>query len=82
MNVARYITNFFIQQDIDTVYELSGGMITFMLDAMYDSGKIRIVTCHHEQACAFAVDAHARITNKPAVAMATSGPGATNHLLE
>ncbi len=80
MNVARYIANFFIQQKIDTVYELSGGMITFMLDAMYDTQKIKIVTCHHEQACAFAVDAHSRITNKPALAMATSGPGATNLL--
>ncbi len=80
MNVATYISRFFILHEIDTVYELSGGMITFMLDALYDSKKIRIVTCHHEQACAFATDAHARITNKPAVAMATSGPGATNLL--
>jgi len=33
---------------------------------------------HHEQAAAFAADAYARIKNIPGVALATSGPGATN----
>jgi acetolactate synthase-1/2/3 large subunit len=43
-------------------------------------GKINIVTMHHEQAAAFAAEGYARQTGKPGVALATSGPGATNLL--
>ncbi|MFK5108718.1 thiamine pyrophosphate-binding protein, partial [Klebsiella pneumoniae] len=35
---------------------------------------------HHEQSAAFAADAYGRITGVPGVALATSGPGATNLL--
>jgi len=35
---------------------------------------------HHEQAAAFAADAFGRLTGKPGIALATSGPGATNLL--
>ena len=35
---------------------------------------------HHEQAAAFAAEAFGRMTGVPGVAMATSGPGATNLL--
>ena len=35
---------------------------------------------HHEQSAAMAADAYSRITNKPGIALATSGPGATNLL--
>lgn len=59
---------------------MSGGMITHLLDSLYKNGKIRIVSTHHEQAAAFAADAFGRMTGIPGVAMATSGPGATNLL--
>ena len=39
---------------------------------------IEIVSMHHEQAAAFAAEAGARMTGVPGVALATSGPGATN----
>lgn len=55
-------------------------MITHLLDSIYRQGKVRLISCHHEQAAAFAADAMARITGRPGVAMATSGPGATNLL--
>ena len=34
--------------------------------------------CRHEQGAALAADAYGRVTRKPGVCMATSGPGATN----
>jgi acetolactate synthase-1/2/3 large subunit len=55
-------------------------MITHLLDSLHQAGQIKIVSMHHEQGAAFAADGHARITGMPGVAMATSGPGATNLL--
>lgn len=78
MKVSTYIAKFLISKGIDTVFVLQGGMITRLIDAIHQEGEIRIVSMHHEQAAAFAADAYARVTNKPGVAFATSGPGATN----
>ena len=80
MQVSEYIAKFFKYKGIDTVFELQGGMITRIIDAIYKEGKIDIVSMHHEQSAAFAVDGYSRVKNKPAVALATSGPGATNLL--
>ncbi len=78
MKVSTYIADFLRSKEINTVFELQGGMITRILDELYQMGGFNIVSMHHEQAAAFAADAYARITGKPGVAMATSGPGATN----
>ncbi|MGZ3867391.1 MAG: thiamine pyrophosphate-binding protein [Bacteroidia bacterium] len=80
MRAALFIANFLKKQGISHVFELSGGMITFMLDAIAEVKGIDIITMHHEQGASFAADGLARITNKPGVALATSGPGATNLL--
>ena len=55
-------------------------MITRIIDALHHEGGIKIVSMHHEQSAAMAADAYGRITNKPGIALATSGPGATNLL--
>lgn len=55
-------------------------MITHLVDAIYRQGNIKLVSMHHEQAAAFAAEAVARINGRPGVALATSGPGATNLL--
>jgi acetolactate synthase I/II/III large subunit len=80
MKVSDYIARFFERKGIDAVFELSGGMITHLLDSLSQTTKIRIVTMHHEQAAAFAADGYARVKNLPGIAFATSGPGATNLL--
>lgn len=79
IRVADYIASFLEANGVSHVYEVSGGMITFLLDALTRT-KIQVVSVHHEQSAAFAVDAAGRMTNRPAVAMATSGPGALNLL--
>ena len=80
MKVTTYIAHFLKEKGIDTVFELQGGMITRIIDALHHEGGIKIVSMHHEQAAAMAADAYGRITNKPGIALATSGPGATNLL--
>ena len=80
IKVSEYIAAFLRTQKIDHVFEVAGGMITHILDAVYQLGKTNIISVHHEQAAAFAADAYGRVTGRPGVAMATSGPGATNLL--
>jgi len=80
MKAAFFIASFLKKQGISHVFELSGGMITHILDAIAEVKGIDIITMHHEQGASFAADGMARVTNKPGVALATSGPGATNLL--
>jgi acetolactate synthase-1/2/3 large subunit len=79
MKASDAIAKFLKLQGIDHVFELSGGMITHLLDSLLKE-KFNIVTMHHEQAAAFAAEGFARTTRLPGVALATSGPGATNLL--
>jgi acetolactate synthase-1/2/3 large subunit len=80
MLVADFIADFLHKQGVTCVYEVIGGMITRMVDAIHRQGKIRLISVHHEQAAAFAADAMGRLTGIPGVAMGTSGPGAINLL--
>lgn len=78
MKVTDYIAKTLDSKGVSAVFEMSGGMITHLLDSIHILGKTRIVSTHHEQAAAFAAEGFGRITGIPGVAMATSGPGATN----
>lgn len=80
MKASDFIAKFLSDKGIESVFELSGGMITHILDSLNQTTSIKIVTMHHEQAAAFAAEGYGRITGLPGVALATSGPGATNLL--
>jgi len=72
------IARFLDEQGVECVFELVGGMIVHLLDSLHQADRIRIVSMHHEQGAAFAAEGYARVSGVPGVAMATSGPGATN----
>ncbi|MEY2738177.1 MAG: hypothetical protein RL259_86 [Bacteroidota bacterium] len=80
IKISDYIAQFLDHKGITTVFELSGGMITHILDSLYFTESINVVTMHHEQSAAFAAEGFARVKGLPGVALATSGPGATNLL--
>jgi acetolactate synthase-1/2/3 large subunit len=80
MKASDYIVALLESKGVTTVFELSGGMITHLLDSLCQRKKIRVVSMHHEQGAAFAADAFGRMTGIPGVALATSGPGAINLL--
>jgi acetolactate synthase I/II/III large subunit len=65
------------REKVEVVFGLPGGAVLPLYDAMYSAG-IRHLLVRHEQAAAFAADGYARVTGKPGVCLATSGPGATN----
>ena len=60
------------------VFSVPGEETMDVLDALSRSDRIRHVTTRHEQGAAFMADVYGRLTGRPAVAMATLGPGATN----
>jgi acetolactate synthase-1/2/3 large subunit len=62
------------------VFSVPGEETMALLDALSRSDSVRHVTTRHEQGAAFMADVHGRLTGRPAVAMATLGPGATNLL--
>ena len=76
--MARELAHMLPELGISHVFELIGGMTTVMIDALYESPGITVVPMHHEQGAGFAAEGFARMAGVPAVAMATSGPGATN----
>jgi acetolactate synthase I/II/III large subunit len=78
MTVADYFAHFIAEKKVPAVFELSGGMIAFLTDAIYRLGKTKIVNTRHEQSAGFAAEGASRATGIPNIAMGTSGPGATN----
>ncbi len=80
IKLSDYLADYLHQKEITHVFELSGGMITHILDSLSQKKKIKIISMHHEQGASFAAEAYGRLSNKPGVALATSGPGATNLL--
>lgn len=80
MKASDALAKILISHRVQTCFELVGGMITHLLDSFAESGQFNIVSMHHEQSAAFAAEGVARHTKGKtiALAMGTSGPGATN----
>src|ERR1700693_5597116 len=64
-------------EGVNLVFGYPGGAIMPLYDALEGSGVRHILT-RHEQGAVFAAEGYARVTGEVGVAMATSGPGATN----
>lgn len=64
-------------QQVEIVFGYPGGAVLHLYDAMYKN-PIRHILTRHEQGAIHAAEGYARVSNKPGVVIATSGPGATN----
>lgn len=62
------------------MFMLPGGGAMHLNDSLGKSKKIQYICCLHEQACAIAAEAYARVNNKIGLLMVTTGPGGTNAL--
>lgn len=65
------------QEGVEILFGYPGGAIIPVYDDLMDSG-IRHILARHEQSAAHMADGYARASGKVGVAIATSGPGATN----
>lgn len=78
MNGARIMLECLKQEGVDTVFGYPGGTVINIYDELFNVKEIRHILPRHEQAGTHAADGYARATGKVGVAIATSGPGATN----
>jgi len=67
------------KEGVKEVFGLPGGANLPMYDELYKS-NIRHILVRHEQSAAHMADGFGRVSRKPGVCFATSGPGATNLL--
>lgn len=65
------------REGVDVIFGLPGGAIMPIYDSLLDF-DIRHILVRHEQSAAHMAEGYARVSGKPGVCMATSGPGATN----
>lgn len=77
---AELIVKMLEHYAITTVAGIPGGAILPLYDALSQSKKIRHILTRHEQGAGFIAQGIARTSGKPAVCIASSGPGATNLL--
>jgi acetolactate synthase-1/2/3 large subunit len=80
IRVADYIFKHLELYGVEDVFMISGGGAMHLDDALGKNKNIRYICNHHEQACAIAAEGYARIANKLAVVVVTTGPGGTNTL--
>ena len=70
-----------LEEGVDTIFGYPGGAIMPVYDALYDHDKnVTHILTRHEQGAVHGAQGYARVTGKPGVCFATSGPGATNLL--
>ena len=76
---ASVLVESLVRHGVDVVFAYPGGASMPMHQALtYCRDKIRTILPRHEQGGIFAAEGYARVTGRPGVVMATSGPGALN----
>ena len=76
--LADYVINVLVEENIKTVFMVTGGAAMHLNDAFGRESRIKKVFCHHEQSCAMAAESYFRVSSRIAAVNVTAGPGATN----
>jgi len=80
IRIADYIANFLVAHGVTDIFSVVGGGAMHLNDAFGHHEKLKVTYNHHEQACAIAAEAYARLGNRIAAVCVTTGPGGTNAL--
>lgn len=78
--MADYVADFLAGHGVTDCFSVVGGGAMHLNDALGHKEGLRVTYNHHEQACAIAAEAYARLENKIAAVCVTTGPGGTNAL--
>ena len=78
-NGADLFVQSLIDADVEVVFGYPGGAVLPIYDALYRAKpNFKHIMCRHEQGLIHGAEGYARVTGKPGVVIATSGPGGTN----
>lgn len=75
---VRVVVDSLIAAGVEYVFGVPGAKIDSLFNELLDHPKIKLVVCRHEQNAAFMAAAVGRLTGRPGVCIATSGPGTSN----
>ena len=78
IRLADYVADFLVSHGITDCFTVTGGGAMHLNDALGHKEGLHCLYNHHEQACAIAAEAYARIHNRIAAVCVTTGPGGTN----
>ena len=78
--LSDYVADFLVSNGVTDVFSVVGGGAMHLNDALGHHPGLRVTYNHHEQACAMAAEAYARLENQIAAVCVTTGPGGTNAL--
>lgn len=80
LRLADYVADFLLDHGVTDAFSVVGGGAMHLNDALGHKEGLHVTYNHHEQACAIAAEAYARLDNKIAAVCVTTGPGGTNAL--
>lgn len=78
--LADYVAYFLVDKGVTDCFSVVGGGAMHLNDALGHKEGLKVIYNHHEQACAMAAEAYARLDNRIAAVCVTTGPGGTNAL--
>lgn len=78
IRIADYVAEFLVNKGVTDVFSVVGGGAMHLNDALGHNPGLKVTYNHHEQACAMAAEAYARLDNRIAAVCVTTGPGGTN----
>ena len=80
IKLSDYVIKRLEETGVKHMFMLPGGGAMHLNDSLGKSKRIQYIGCLHEQACAVAAEAYARVNNTLGLLMVTTGPGGTNAL--
>lgn len=80
VRLADYVADFLVSHGVTDVFSVVGGGAMYLNDSLGHKDGLKVTYNHHEQACAIAAEAYARLENRIAAVCVTTGPGGTNAL--
>lgn len=80
IRLADYVADFLVNHGVTDCFSVVGGGAMHLNDALGHKDGLKVTYNHHEQACAIAAEAYARLDNRIAAVCVTTGPGGTNAL--
>src|ERR1039457_4216929 len=80
IRVSDFIIKTLADRGVECIFLLTGGGAMFLNDSIGKEKRISYICNHHEQACAMAAEAYARVSGKLGVINVTTGPGGINAL--